>query len=113
MLLAGRFSERKFAVQKHGQERLIAALRSAQPARVAGIRSRVSSRSQGILVAGEIALAFVLLLGAGLVIQTCIAIRTTDLGYNPLRFPDSFKPVVWVGSSREDLREFPDLVVVS
>ncbi|HEY1340828.1 MAG TPA: ABC transporter permease, partial [Bryobacteraceae bacterium] len=62
---------------------LLPALRSAQPSRVAGMRSRVSSRSQGILVAGEVALAFVLLVGAGLLIRTFVVIRTTDLGYNP------------------------------
>jgi putative ABC transport system permease protein len=59
------------------------ALRSAQPSRVARMRSRVTSRSQGILVGGEVALAFVLLMGAGLLIRTFVAIRTTDLGYNP------------------------------
>jgi predicted permease len=59
------------------------ALRSAQPAGVAGVRSRATSKSQGILIAGEVALAFVLLMGAGLLIRTLVAIRTTDLGYNP------------------------------
>src|SRR5471032_2125155 len=47
------------------------------------MRSRTSRRSQGTLVAGEVALAFVLLVGAGLLIRTFVAIRTTDLGYNP------------------------------
>ena len=47
------------------------------------MRSRTTSRSQGTLVAGEVALAFVLLVGAGLLIRTFVAIRTTDLGYNP------------------------------
>jgi putative ABC transport system permease protein len=61
------------------------AMRSAQTGRVAGMRSRSrsQSRSQGFLVAGEVALAFVLLVGAGLLIRTFIAIRTKDLGYNP------------------------------
>lgn len=59
------------------------AVRSAQPVRVVGIRSRATSRWQGILLAGEVALAFVLLTGAGLLIRTFVAIRTTDLGYNP------------------------------
>ncbi|HEV3202135.1 MAG TPA: ABC transporter permease [Bryobacteraceae bacterium] len=59
------------------------ALRSAQPARVAGMRSRATSGSQGILVAGEVALAFILLMGAGLLIRTFVAMRSTDLGYNP------------------------------
>jgi putative ABC transport system permease protein len=62
---------------------MLPALRSAQPARVAGMRTRVTSRSQATLVAGEIALAFVLLVGAGLLIRTFAAIRATDLGYNP------------------------------
>ncbi len=62
---------------------VLPALRSAQPARAAGMRSRATSRSQSTLVAGEVALAFVLLMGAGLLIQTFVAIRTKDLGYNP------------------------------
>ena len=37
----------------------------------------------GIPDRGEVALAFVLLMGAGLLIRTFVAIRTTDLGYNP------------------------------
>lgn len=59
------------------------ALRSAQPAQAAGMRSRTTSRSQGALVASEVALAFVLLVGAGLMIRTFVAIRATDLGYDP------------------------------
>ena len=62
---------------------VLPAFRSAQPTQVAGMRSRTSSRSQRALVAGEVALAFVLLVGAGLLIRTFVAIRTTDLGYNP------------------------------
>jgi putative ABC transport system permease protein len=62
---------------------ILPALRSAQPNRVAGMRSRVTFRAQGSLIAAEFALAFVLLMGAGLLIRTFIAIRTTDLGYNP------------------------------
>jgi putative ABC transport system permease protein len=62
---------------------VLPAFRSAQTAQVAGMRSRTSSRSQRALVAGEVALAFVLLLGAGLLIRTFVAMRTTDLGYNP------------------------------
>jgi putative ABC transport system permease protein len=62
---------------------LFPALRSSQPARVAGMHSRVTARSQGTLIAAEVALAFVLLTGAGLLIRTFAAIRATDLGYNP------------------------------
>jgi putative ABC transport system permease protein len=59
------------------------AIRSAQPGGAAGMRSRTTSRSQRTLVAGEVALAFILLMGAGLLIRTFVAIRATDLGYNP------------------------------
>jgi putative ABC transport system permease protein len=66
------------------------AVRSARPDRAAGMRSRTSSRSQRTLVAGEVALAFVLLAGAGLLIRTFVAIRSTDLGYNPHRVLTNF-----------------------
>jgi putative ABC transport system permease protein len=59
------------------------AIRSAQPSQVAGMGSRTRSRPQRILIAGEVALAFVLLMGAGLLIQTFVSIRSNDLGYNP------------------------------
>ena len=62
---------------------VLPALRCSQPAPVAGMRTRVTARSQGILIGGEVALAFVLLMGAGLLIRTFAAIRATDLGYNP------------------------------
>ncbi len=45
--------------------------------------SRATLGAQRSLIASEVALAFVLLIGAGLLIQTFIAMRTTDLGYNP------------------------------
>jgi putative ABC transport system permease protein len=47
------------------------------------MRSRATSRSQGTLVAAEVALAFVLFAGAGLLIRTFVAMRTADLGYDP------------------------------
>jgi predicted permease len=59
------------------------ALRCAQPARVAGMGARSTSRPQGALIAGEAALAFVLLAGAMLLIRTFVIIRTTNLGYDP------------------------------
>jgi predicted permease len=62
---------------------ILPAVRSAQPSRVAGMRSRATSRSQGTLVAAEVALAFVLFAGAGLLIRTFVAMRTADLGYDP------------------------------
>src|SRR5262249_14862037 len=39
--------------------------------------------TQRTLIAGEVALAFVLLAGSVVLIRTFVAIRTTDLGYNP------------------------------
>ena len=62
---------------------VLPAFRSAQPSQAAGMRSRISSRSRRTLVASEVALAFVLLVGAGLLIRTFVAIRIKDLGYNP------------------------------
>jgi len=62
---------------------VLPALRCSRPARVAGMRTRVTARSQGILIVGEVALAFVLLMGAGLLIRAFAAIRATDLGYDP------------------------------
>jgi putative ABC transport system permease protein len=61
---------------------VLPAMRSAGVLRVAGMRSRASSRPQRTLVAGEMALAFVLLMGAGLLIRTFVAIRSHDLGYD-------------------------------
>jgi putative ABC transport system permease protein len=54
------------------------ALRSSKP-----VRTRMTARPQAALIAGEVALAFVLSTGAGLLIRTFAAIRATDLGYNP------------------------------
>ena len=49
------------------------------------VDTRSSPKSQGVLVAAEIALAFVLLTGAGLLLRTFAAIRAVDLGYSPHR----------------------------
>jgi putative ABC transport system permease protein len=70
---------------------ILPALQSVRPARIAGMGSRAtSSKSQAVLVAGEVALAFVLLMGAGLLIRTFIAIRATDLGYDPYKVLTNF-----------------------
>ena len=45
--------------------------------------ARAPRGGQRMLIAGEVALAFLLLTGAGLLIQSFAAIRRTDLGYNP------------------------------
>jgi putative ABC transport system permease protein len=62
---------------------VLPALRSTHAPQVAGMRSRTTSKPQGILIACEVALAFVLLVGAGLLIRSFAAIRSSDLGYSP------------------------------
>ncbi|WP_031495485.1 ADOP family duplicated permease [Bryobacter aggregatus] len=49
----------------------------------AAMGDRSSRRWQGFLVAAELALAFVLLLGSGLLLRTFVAMRSTNLGYDP------------------------------
>jgi putative ABC transport system permease protein len=56
---------------------VLPALRSVRVPRVTGMRP------QTVLIAGEVALAFVLVMGAGLMIRTFFAIRSHDLGYDP------------------------------
>ncbi len=58
------------------------AMRQARPLRAAGMYLRSSSRASTVLVAGEVGLTFVLLVGAGLLIRTFVAIRSADLGYD-------------------------------
>jgi predicted permease len=62
---------------------VLPALRVSGVARVAGMGSRGSVRPQRFLIAGEAALAVILLIGASLLIRTFVAIRTHDLGYHP------------------------------
>jgi len=66
---------------------LLPALRSANPA---GSGARVTGRSRGTLIASEMALAFVLLVGAGILIRGFVRMRTADLGYNPHRVLTNF-----------------------
>jgi putative ABC transport system permease protein len=54
------------------------------------MRTRPTARSQGVLVAEEVALAFVLFMGAGILIRTFAAIRATELGYNPHNVSTNF-----------------------
>lgn len=48
-----------------------------------GMGSRTTTRPQSLLIACEVALAVILLSGAGLLMQTFSAIRSHDLGYDP------------------------------
>jgi putative ABC transport system permease protein len=68
-----------------------AVLSGALPAlRREELRPHFASRAQGLLVAGEVALAFVLLAGASLMIRSFVAIRSHDLGYDPRRVLTNF-----------------------
>ena len=63
---------------------IVPVLHLNRPNGLAGIRSRVSGGSwQRSLLAMEVALSFVLLVGATLLIQTFVSIRSTDLGCDP------------------------------
>jgi predicted permease len=59
------------------------ALRRERLPGAAGMTSRTTARPQRLLISAEVALALVLLSGAGLLIQTFAAIRSHDLGYDP------------------------------
>ncbi len=59
------------------------ALRSAETLDVAGMKSRATLRWQTSLLAMEVALALVLLVGAGLLIRTFVNLRNAPLGYDP------------------------------
>ena len=50
---------------------------------VAGMQGRSTAPWQGALLGGEVALAFVLLAGAGLLIRSFVNIRAVNLGYDP------------------------------
>jgi predicted permease len=55
----------------------------SRSAGLAGMRSRTAGGWQGLLLASEVALAFVLLIGAGLLLRTFVAMRGANLGYDP------------------------------
>jgi putative ABC transport system permease protein len=63
---------------------LVALAPALRPVRTPRTRT-ATGKSQTALVAVEVALAFVLLTGAGLALRTFAAIRATNLGYNPDR----------------------------
>jgi putative ABC transport system permease protein len=62
---------------------ILPAVRSSRLKGAAGLGSRTTSTPQRLLIVSEVALAFILLAGAGLLIQTFAAIRSHDLGYDP------------------------------
>ena len=69
---------------------MVPALRTSRPDLRASLNeggrggeSRATSRWRGMLVVGELALSLVLLVGAGLFIQSVTRLMTVDLGYDP------------------------------
>jgi predicted permease len=66
------------------------ALGSVATGGVAGMRSRVTPKGQTTLLTAEVALALVLLIGAGLLLRTFINLRSAPLGYEPSNTLTSF-----------------------
>jgi predicted permease len=63
---------------------LFPALRHARPRQTDVLRGRVASpRVRGVLVAAEIAMAMMLLVGGGLLVHSLIKLTTAERGYNP------------------------------
>ncbi|MBI4905066.1 MAG: ABC transporter permease [Acidobacteria bacterium] len=62
---------------------LLPAWRMARSSGVASMRGRSTARWQHTVLTAEIALAFVLLTGAGLLLRSFVAARSVDLGYQP------------------------------
>ena len=51
------------------------------PARLAGVGARITSRD--VLTVAQVAFSFILLVGAGLLVQSFLAARAADLGFSP------------------------------
>jgi predicted permease len=66
------------------------AWRSAGTDEVGGMRMRSTLRWQNTLLTGEVALALVLLVGAGLLIRTFVNLRNAPLGYDPRNLLTAF-----------------------
>ncbi len=78
---------------------IVPALRSAEPRDVAGMKSRATLKWQTSLLTIEVALALVLLVGAGLLVRTFANLRSAPLGYDPSNTLTSFLAMP-EGSSR-------------
>jgi len=80
---------------------------------------RLQSRLQGLLVVGEVALALVLLISAGLLIQSFSRLRSVDLGFDPknllvirvslseTRYPELAQKKLFVEQILERVRALP------
>ena len=67
--------------------------------RISGSTFRIRTSSRGLLVAGQIALALVLLIGAGLMVKSLTRLQSKELGFQPdniltarLSLPSSYTP---------------------
>jgi len=113
---------------------LIAVVRSAGPRALAILRTsrRVTTdgpqthRLRGLLVVGQVALALVLLVGAGLMIRTVVAMRTVDPGFTDpnhvqllrvaipaSQIPESERVLRLEAGIRERLTALPGVTAVS
>jgi putative ABC transport system permease protein len=103
---------------------ILPALRSARTEGTAGMRGRSGLAWQPALLSGEVALAFVLLIGAGLLIRSFANARAVDLGYDPhnvltgfLALPPSGQTTEGAeslyGRIREKLQNLPGVVGVA
>ncbi len=73
--------------------------------------SGMHHRAQGAFVVVEMALAVILLAGAGLMIRSLVDLWNVDPGFNPhhvLVFNASFPPIKSIGAIRESIREIQD-----
>jgi len=104
---------------------ILPALRSARTEGIAGMRGRSGVGWQGALLSGEVALAFVLLTGAGLLIRSFANMRAVNLGYDPHNVLTAFLAAPPSGDQTPDeaeslyrhirgrLRAFPGVVGVA
>ena len=89
-----------------------------------GSSGRTGMRARGVLVSGQVALALVLLVGAGLLVRSFQNLRRTDLGFDPAdvltlrlgmpptRYPDADARRSFLGRVEERLGAIPGVSAV-
>ena len=85
---------------------IVPALRSARTRGIAGMRTRSGAAWQGAFLGGEVALAFVLLTGAGLLIRTFANMRAVNLGYDPHNVLTAFVALPPSGQTTQEAASF-------
>jgi predicted permease len=111
------------AVVRHGGPRLAAIVRTRSRGATDGPRAH---RLRGLLVAGQLALALILLVGAGLMIRTFVAMRAVDPGFTdpdhvqlvriaiaPSQIPESERVLRLHADIRDRLAALPGVTAVS